>query len=892
MEEAPVDITFEVNDSNFGHGGLVFKGGPILKDINYINTNADYKNTPEDIKAKLPANLNLTSYEERVKLSGEDLVEQKGMFTLWRYNVSSNITLPPNSTKEPTLSMSLFMPNDKLPEDNIIAWNKRYLTNQLKLCFIFNYYFPNGNYRNYFDWYMINKFSKMNGDDESLKFNNIDYRSFTLYKDFGKSDEECEKITNLLKLIYNNLSIESEKKTFTNGASRFIYYFITISKMYVNESNEIETREKYADLFVYKLDGPFIENKDSANGNEGHITNGYIGQHMRFISLKQNEYNYNGKTIPAPNHLVWRDAHSNKIGALDSEWIRELNTLSVKNSSDPIYFLPISLGYVMNWHGRALCKENNTYMQRTAIAGVIQICNSTIKNNNLLYLQTIGLPFIISKDDKLPIYDIRPVSRHYNESFNDGNPLNGYNYGIDEFILTEFFNRKEIMKSSIYFNYKLAHEFLANIRQPSLSIQIKVILILLGFLDRAKIIRYENSVSRKEIIVGLETLRENKQLIKEDDRSIVGYLLSLVPNKYHLQACIFDNATNYDHIFNFNFTGNKNGKVAVIDIFEGYLKDKVIDVQFYSEFDKFVDNTKGNLSLLEKIGIDCQSAIIHNTVGEWCQEPYLKSYFKDTLKTGCNSADYFSGFYKDSPPSLDIGILRRPTDLKSAFTAMKNNKLLNPLNKTNYKISTKFPNKEFLITDLMPAITFVDGYPLIEYGKLNDIFKEYNVDDYVYIKKQTLVWKVLNFCGYDIPPSYFNTLELKNDDEYKEFNDRVKKFAEIKVNGISWADDTFIKLATKLPPEELDSINENISNINNVKKKYSMQLINGGNKNSSLALSIMGGLYLNLEYLMIALVICLTIFLLVLIKKKFDKKKQCDNSYKHYYHQYPILIYT
>ena len=127
--------------------------------IVYNKVKAEFYDGPQPLSS-LPLNMD---DGKKVTLSGTVLEERNDMFTLVRYSIKDDIKVP-NFNPGPTLSISLFMPNDKLPpEVGIQDWAKRYLSNQLKLCSIFNYYFPDGNYRNYFDSYMINKFAQMRG---------------------------------------------------------------------------------------------------------------------------------------------------------------------------------------------------------------------------------------------------------------------------------------------------------------------------------------------------------------------------------------------------------------------------------------------------------------------------------------------------------------------------------------------------------------------------------------------------------------------------------------------------------------------------------------------------------------------------------------------------------
>jgi hypothetical protein len=146
-----------------------------------------------------------------------------------------------------------------------------------------------------------------------------------------------------LKKCYNKLK-EYETYDFENGLQQFLFYYHLSSKVTKigNDNVHFDSRS-VIDFFVYKFSDPFIENKGLAN--EGHITNGFIGQQIRYIALRQTDYEYNGKTIKRPTHLVWRDAHANCPGYNDYLWIEKINEIS-KSSKTELYLIPTSIAYM------------------------------------------------------------------------------------------------------------------------------------------------------------------------------------------------------------------------------------------------------------------------------------------------------------------------------------------------------------------------------------------------------------------------------------------------------------------------------------------------------------------------------------------------------------------
>jgi len=781
MEEKTIDFIQEDNKINFGHNNLIYS---FSQSFNIIKFNEpEY---PNDLYTRKQQPMFLSfGYDKenkRVELSDDYLTEEPGLFKLSRISLES--IKKPNETIGPTLSISLFMPNKTLFNDSekISKWCNKYLAKQLQLIFMFNYFFPNGNIRIYLDHYLIEKFKKIVGNDVSLHFdkimtvNNFSYASYDGFKDI--------EINNLLSVIKNNLIEKDAVNKFQNGAARIIYYMDYISRCYPNSDySNIELRDKSIDIFVYKFGGIFIENLNS--DTEGHITDGYIGQHMRYIALRQKEYIYNNMTIKPPKHIIWRDAHAAMIGALDSEWIAEVNKLSMRYDT-PLYFLGGSLSYFRNWHGYAPCNVGDNYLKKGPTAGIVQIFNSTIKDDDLLYVSTIGLPFLICTDGL--------ILEKLREKTLNGNELK-YSYGIDEYALSSFFYTRDIIKYSLYFDLRFLTEVFA-FSHMSYDIwnQWTVIIILLKFLESKNIVK-QIEYSPYDLIVLLEKMR-NKEIdipYTPEEKIIAGYLLSLISNKYSLQVCLF------------NIRDLENYKPV-------YLDAKFTTQHMINElkhFNKIIpDNPTLTTEYLEKTGLDCRSNILNNTVGEWCQLAY-KDVKNSTIPTGCPSTDYFSGFYDDKPPSLDIGILRCPDDLPYAYEAILKNKLLRPLNKSNYKIKREDYAFENVIANSFSDVSKTNIKPNL----LNLIFPEESVlmswifwtsfdakKDLDDRQLSALVWKSLNFYGYDVPPELFNSIKIDKIST-EEFNTRVKKLAEYKINNISWADNTFNILTNNIYAE-------------------------------------------------------------------------------------------
>lgn len=317
-------IIKESSPSNFGHTNLIWEG-----DVNFPKRSDQISNHLErpfdkqkEVKDRYTAN--------KINVSNDE----KKYFELFRYGI--NNLQKPNSADGPTLCMSLFMPNTILHKNEVpdySGWTKKYFLNQIKLCVVFNHYFPNGNYRIYFDYYMLKKFESLSGTDDCLKITK--YVTKISYSEYEV--DEGLKVQNILNQFYNILK-QYDDVPFKNGLVRFLFSYDLACRSYT-KNGKISLRKKTGDFFVYKFKGPFIEN--AGNAHEGHITNAYIGQHVRYIVLRQSNYDYRGHRIKRPSHMVWRDAHMNCIAYNDHLWIKEMNKLHDKN----IYFLPNSLGY-------------------------------------------------------------------------------------------------------------------------------------------------------------------------------------------------------------------------------------------------------------------------------------------------------------------------------------------------------------------------------------------------------------------------------------------------------------------------------------------------------------------------------------------------------------------
>ena len=704
------------------------------------------------------------------------------------------------------------MPNSNIYKKNYESFIEKYFSNQIRILLIFKYFFPDCNIRVYFDWYMLEKgFATLLGDDESLILTKK-ITEFT-YNDFEETEQI--KIRQYLSSFYDKIK-KYETTPFKNGLERFLTYYHLASKVR-NDNLEAIIDDVPGDFFVYKFTGPFIENQGA--DNEGHITDGYIGQQIRYISLRQTNYEWENLTIKRPKHLVWRDAHANCPSYNDYLWIKQMNDYSKKGNKE-LYLIPTSISYDPDWHDIAKCNVDGRLYYRSAIAGIVQFVNSTDSNqfiNDDIYNRSIGVTFLLDTNNKLA------VLKHRHRGYND--KQTEYGYGIDEYINSAFFNMNEIKKYSIYFQHYFGNSIL-----KSGNFFIKIELLLLIYLIRKKIIT-GNNISQIEFLKKVEELRNDKSLANNNELRL---LLSIYPNKYHFSTSIFSAVYGNEEV-----TFYKKQEFIIKDLIKDIIKD--IDSNLLEYYD--------NLSLdnLEKLGITCKSSALASSM-EWCVRPYINA--QESLDN-CPPANYYSGFYFDKPPSLDIGILRQPSDLPYAIESLEKNKLLIPLNKSDYKINVEkdnFKNDIFKNIDdnkchIKPALqNIILNFGIIdpEFGvsqcrKIATKVSYLNPNGTSVTQSNVwnpLIWKALNYYGYDVKPECVK-VELK-DSDYEIFNKFVIELANLP----GWAeyaanillndnsnyksndnnfDSDIVKIKTF---EYTNMVNENIEKYKNDHKKY------------------------------------------------------------------------
>lgn len=732
----------ENHTTNYGHEKLILKGNVDFPPFIKYDIDSKYSN---HYKVQY-----FDKQKEIIKKNVQPIANQKDYFNLFRYGMSKSDLLhqPNNGNDTITLSISLFMPNNKIYEKQFGEWMYKYFINQLRLLLCFKFYFPDGNIRNYLDYYMLEEgFSKISGNDDSLKIT-------TKFTEFDCNDFEDDKIDELKKYMadfYTKIK-KIDNYNFSSGLERIMTYFHMASSV-ININGKVFFTEKPGDFFVYKFSGPFIEN---INGNVGHITNGYIGQQIRYISVKQINYIWNDILIKRPVHLIWRDAHATTVGFNDSLWIKKCFNIGFSQKRH-FFLMPTSIEYEPQWNDTVKCLINGQYYTRSAIAGMVQFMNFTDTDDFLpydIYKQSIGMTFLLNNINQLEIKQHRPGDNIKNDNTE-------YKYGIDEYINSSFFVLDYFRKKSLYYSHFWFFRIYNNWGNKSNYITRAEILLIIYLVNTHKF-DGNNEYTRFDFIREIEKLRNDITL---KDNNALRFILSIYPTKYHINMTIF----NFTKI---EFDKWVDTKIKINDVIQKY-KDEIKDESEKKYYDNLTEDN------LKKLGMSCKNTAINNAI-EWCINPYLTDFNEDDII--CHPANYFSGFYFDEPPSLNSGLLRQPDDIDNAIKMLDDPHKIK-LFKTNYKID---------INDIKYKWTNenIDKDGNIKLSILNSI-----LDLNLSIKEQLIkihgsidikpiiipfIWKSLLVAGYNVPADWIKYNNSSNDAQ-KKLNELIINVSQNKL---------------------------------------------------------------------------------------------------------------
>ena len=723
---------------------------------------------------------------------------QKKHFNLQRCGF--NLKEPIINSNQPTLSTSLFMPNNRLySNDKKIykSWLKGYVIQILRLIVVFNYFFPNGNFRMYFDYYMLKHFESLKNEELNfLKILSDDDNNY-LHEYYEFETRNTDNVKELLKGFYSYL-VENKNTQFNNERDRFIWFFQTASQSYFNKSKKFEIGEKSGEIYIYKFNGNFVE---KINGNQGHITDGYMGQVIRTLPLIQKNYNYKGKVINRPKLVINRDAHITSIATLDAEWIEKFRDVSLTKKGKYV-FNPSGPNYKGNWHDFKKCFNNDkSYYTRTGLPqGLFSLSNYT-NDESILSLdewrKSYGMAYLL--DNKENIVLIKHIP------YGGDNKRKDYRYGLDEYLAGQLFEIESILKRTIFLNYRpdpyvyassnfnktkedfnIHWKYLTN---PEISSLYFIIIILL----KLKLVR-DKFITSFDLMKKIELLRKDKKYTKTLTKYQINLLrqaLAILPNKYKSWRTLY-NLDSPRHNF-------KNDWYKPINIIRQYDNLKRAENMRINFLDKIKNET---------FELPCSDSL------RWDPFYYCKVEGKSNkINTPCPTSDFTSGFYYENPPNIEVGILRSPYDLIHVANSMEKNKLKIKFNKSLYK-----NNKEHI--RLLTALSKLNTVDMNN-GKINIIPKitssavwtrwiknEFGNDDNLI---NPLIWKALNYSEYDIPVQWFDTTNiLKTNEENLKFNTYVKNLSKTK----NWAKSTMEKILNN------SNLNHNDYKMEVWKRKY------------------------------------------------------------------------
>lgn len=445
-------------------------------------------------------------------------VDDKKYITIRRYFINGFDSLNVYYDDQPTFCHALFLPTKQINKyidimkqdyktinNYASAWKyiaTRYLINLFISMNVYCNLFPLSSTIIYLDIHTLNIFEKINDDNPYINLNKIlnidEIKDMFVYYDNTQSQLGSDiniNLQNLYKFIIN----EFNYKKFNNLKERFLS-LLQLSSTFYSSTIIIRNLEIY-DYEFKDLYTKYINSTD----------NTYIGQSIRYISAAKQDHIFKFSSdiniyIKYPKHLIWLDAHSNRPGIRMYEWINNFNNIC-KIYKKEIYLIPNAYHYNAPWHDIAQDNYLGWQQTKTAIGGIIQIANyintttSCLTNN--IFMKTFGLPYIIDKNNELLIYKIRP-----HQEREPGNILSKFDYGIDEYVLVNFFTENYVIKRSLYFQFNFITDIWFNIWQYPMN-KINTFLKKNYYIKINKLIGYD--FIRKEYYLQL-----NNNIIEDD----------------------------------------------------------------------------------------------------------------------------------------------------------------------------------------------------------------------------------------------------------------------------------------------------------------------------------------------------------------------------------------
>lgn len=429
---------FVSNSDNFGFNIISKINSSIIDQENAFGTYQKNKKEFDENKEKMNEILNNSEYLT--------IEEQNKYFKVYKIinmvdSIKNEMEIKNNNYNQPTLCMSLFYGNlQNFSGENIKSYVSKYISNQIRAIIAFKIGFPDGNVKLLFDKFMLDKFSSEFVDiDETISY----YISDVDIDNKNKIVRSITHYNNEIKLKISKLEKNNSIKI--NTLDKILLMYDTASNLNKNIFIEMFAYE-FSDLFTHETISKYNTKVTQA------ITNGYIGQLIRYLSVIQDDYLFDNNVFSKSRHIVIRDGHAVSPGKFDCEWINELNIQCYKNNRT-ISMMMFSHYYKKIWNGDICCCEN--IVTNSSPAGWSQFAMFG-ENKNFItrYKKIITLPFIITNDEKnIPFLNFRNNKTKYfiNEKKDIKNTLIfnnylNYGYGIDEFLLSTLISDKIILQ--------------------------------------------------------------------------------------------------------------------------------------------------------------------------------------------------------------------------------------------------------------------------------------------------------------------------------------------------------------------------------------------------------------------------------------------------------------
>ncbi len=432
------------------------------------------------------------------------LKARENELTLKRCGFDLNTTFTYNHDA-PTLVSSLFMRNHYINDDKqneIYKWTKRYLHTLLVQICIFKYYFPNGNVRLYLDDYMMNEYyDKI--DASQLNMSDIVWE----YYDYEK-DKETIMRTYLDNKMKELKKIDTYK--YNNCKEKLVDCLLRCDK----------------DCFM--LIYSFSKNSVFREKTGGYITDGYIGNIIRYIIMRQSDYKYHDREIQRPKHILYRDSHRCAIGYNDYLTIDRLN-----KTANKVFIINHSNLYERQWHGIIKCSD--LYIPKSPYAGTLQFINKT--------------------KDKY-IIDDKAYKRTIGRCFDNTNMNITHKYGKDELVMSDFFVIDYFRKHSVYFELLNLDHIRSGVSSDRAVAMVMCLYKLIEHIcdtnEEMKIYKNQKYVPVEIVLRNIDILRTNK----DNDANMNKYL-RIFPSKYHIYTCLYSNKEHHDINFDMDVMKQK-----------------------------------------------------------------------------------------------------------------------------------------------------------------------------------------------------------------------------------------------------------------------------------------------------------------------------------------------